>query len=348
MQNNRNASIELLRIILIIFVIGFHIISYGPLHPDHYLSLGDKYYIPSIILESIFVPAVNCFIIISGFYGIKPNLRKFINLYTQVLSYSIIIALIFSIYSICNNKDFQIIALIKSFFPIITKQWWFFSSYIILFLLSPFLNRLTKENNYKQNILLWGTLFFALCIAPSISFPFIDGRGFNFIWFIFLYLSGRIIQKYNLIISIRKAIPLYILTIFIIILYSIFLAYIGKNKGYKSSSFSYDNIIVFLEGITLFWIFIKIKITKGSKQIKAIAQTVFGIYLFHEHPLIKFQIHSLFRSYEMPFYTHIIVTLTSIFIISFFIEYARLQISKVQSVYILRKVIYIKQLINKK
>ncbi len=69
----RKSNIELLRIILIVYILGFHFISYGVFNPNHPIGYESKLILPSIVLESIFVIAVNCFVLISGYFGIKNH-----------------------------------------------------------------------------------------------------------------------------------------------------------------------------------------------------------------------------------------------------------------------------------
>lgn len=326
MVKDRNCSIELLRVLLILFVVGFHVVSYGTLHPQHSLQLrdGSDFFI-SVIMEAIFVPAVNCFILISGFYSIKAKLFKFLRLYQQVFFYSTLITIAVGISSFMKPGNVEFISFTKSFFPIITNQWWFFSSYTVLFLLSPYINNIISSSSKRSDIRLFCILFFFLCIAPSLRFPFIGGRGFNFVWFIFIYITGMLMKKYDIKLTLKSSILYYAAFLMCIIGYSILLAYLGRFKGYKSSSFSYDNIFVFFESCSLFCLFLNFKIYRYKKVITSISSAVFGIYLFHEHPLIKFQLHRLFKEYlsGIPLYAYIILTMLGICTVGYIINKLR-------------------------
>ena len=82
----RNSSIELLRIVCMIFIVMHHIIitTIAPQFSSSFYNF----------LDFIFHTAVVIFIIISGYFGIHFKLNKFLKLWAQVLYYSITIGLI--------------------------------------------------------------------------------------------------------------------------------------------------------------------------------------------------------------------------------------------------------------
>ncbi len=93
-QKSRDSNFELFRIVLMIMVISIHYLLHGGvlknLTPD-----DTNYYIVNIIYSCIRV-AVNCFVLISGYFGIKFNIKKLIKFELQILFYSISIFIIFT------------------------------------------------------------------------------------------------------------------------------------------------------------------------------------------------------------------------------------------------------------
>lgn len=73
----KNSSIELLRILSIFFVVIHHIIVVGFDICGYNSSFipSTNYYV-GVFLNSLVVCGVNCFVLISGFYGIKNPFRK--------------------------------------------------------------------------------------------------------------------------------------------------------------------------------------------------------------------------------------------------------------------------------
>ena len=83
---------------------------------------------------------VDVFVIISGYFLINNNkgwfkLDKIIKLVGQVFFYSIVIYLVFCL---TGMRDVGIKSAIKALFPVTFSQWWFASTYFVLFLLHPF------------------------------------------------------------------------------------------------------------------------------------------------------------------------------------------------------------------
>lgn len=348
----RNSSIESLRILLIIFILGFHFISYGVFHPQHPITLTSPLIIPVTILESIFVIAVNCFVLISGYFGINNIISKLSRLYTQVLFYSISISSIYFAWQLYMGNDINYYQLLYSFIPVISKRWWFFTAYIILMLFSPILN-MTLNNyskRYTELFIIIGIVLFIIC--PTIKFPIIEDRGFGFISFMLLYLLGGYIRRYStLSYSTKFYLILYVISFLLISIHALILFFFGKNYGYRSSSFAYNNILVFVSSIFFFVIFLKLKIPP-SKPINRIATFVFGIYLFHEHPVIKDLLFDTLYSdstyYQEHFFSSILLVCLTLFISGCILDYIRQRIFSTRiTMYIQLKVVEIKNQILK-
>ena len=73
----RDSNIELLRIICMLFILIHHFIIHS-LVPDLFVRDGNinAYRVACIIVNGVVYVGVNCFILISGYYGIKFKLRS--------------------------------------------------------------------------------------------------------------------------------------------------------------------------------------------------------------------------------------------------------------------------------
>lgn len=82
-KTERHNGIELLRIISIIGIICMH--TFGAIYTvaeGHALIFG-------VFINSLFNIGVTCFALISGYFGIRRDFKKIINLELMVLFYSI-------------------------------------------------------------------------------------------------------------------------------------------------------------------------------------------------------------------------------------------------------------------
>lgn len=156
---NRESNFELLRIVSMIFIILHHLM----VHSNYNLGLDIN--VQKFIL-SIFrcggKLGVVLYVMITGYYMINKKgikIKKLVGLELQVLFYSIILFIIFKVFGNLNITSEMVS---KLFFPNISKTYWFFSSYFILYLCIPYLNKLIINISKRdfQKLLLIGFVFF--------------------------------------------------------------------------------------------------------------------------------------------------------------------------------------------
>ena len=89
-KTRRSSNIELLRIVLMSMIVLWHFIVHGIglAHPEAYESSEQNLAIPAIV-GTLLCYHVNCFIFISGYFGIKLSREKFLSLIIQLCFYSI-------------------------------------------------------------------------------------------------------------------------------------------------------------------------------------------------------------------------------------------------------------------
>ena len=134
-QQQRNSSFELLRIISMFLIVAHHYSVHSGFNFLEPLSVN-LYYAQCLASGGKF--GVNIFVLISGYFLCKSTFKwqKLIKLELQVLFYSIIIGVVFYIYS----EEKSLSNLVFSFLPLYSSEYWFYKAYFVLFLLSPFLN----------------------------------------------------------------------------------------------------------------------------------------------------------------------------------------------------------------
>lgn len=101
-------------------------------------------------LESLSFCAVNIYVIISGYFLVdsKFKFRKILKIWVEVIFYSLVLFVVSSMIT----ANFNGINFLKSTFPVILGNYWFVTVYIVLYLLSPFINKFIyslKKQQYK-------------------------------------------------------------------------------------------------------------------------------------------------------------------------------------------------------
>jgi surface polysaccharide O-acyltransferase-like enzyme len=321
----RDSNIELLRIVLISMILCLHYFKYsGTLHT---LKPSDLNYYPSFWLESLFIIAADCFVLITGYYQIneKFKLKKVIELWKQVIFYSVAISLIFWFVGI---EPITIHTLLQAFFPVITGTYWFVTTYIVLYLFSPFINTALnsiKKEDHKKLILVLAIFF---VILPSLTFTYFTDTGYSLYNFVFLYCVGAYIKKYDLPIKkLTYFLSGYFVCSFIILFGVTFFRMFSETPViFFSDPWNYNFIFVELAAICLFMVFRQIKIY--SEKINVIAASVFGIYLVSAHPFVinvlySEVLHSADYRYSPLLIPYMLFSGTCIFVSCLLIEFFR-------------------------
>lgn len=321
-MKNRESNIELLRIVLMIMIITHHIIVHGfgleNMVNDFFHHDKNKLYF-GLFINSFVIVGVNTFVFISGYYGVKFKLKVLVSILFQALFYSLFISLLFAVF---NHSMFDWEDLVRSIFPISGNVWWYLGVYLALYFISPFLNKGVDGIENKQLMFLLLGLLYLDCFAGFI-FKTVSGDGFTIFHFITIYILARFLRKINIII--KKPIRFFLVSALVLFCGTLFFVDIHKF-AFVWRLFSYNNPLLIFAAIMLFFTFKNIKVQ--SNFINLISSAVFGIYLIHEHPLIRKEIAhfiSQVRGKESLslLMLHIVCTIATIFTIGSLIELSR-------------------------
>ena len=296
MVKKRSSNFELLRIVLMFMIVCLHYNGKG-LDFSNIKFMSSKY-IFSNIVEAFSIVAVNCFVLISGYFlsnSRKIKIKKITHFWITVEIYSFGIFLAMILNNILQPKSVDII---KAIFPITNNMYWFATAYFGLYLIYPFLNILISNLSKKKYIYMLAILTFLQVIVTTLS-PFKNGvfdssTGYSLIWFIYLYFIGAYIRIYYVDnIKRRKYYFIgYILSSISIFLLNILNIYLSKKfnlfKNYIGDSYSYDHILAVIASVMLFLFFKNINIKQNAigNVINKISPAMFGVYLIHENYFI--------------------------------------------------------------
>lgn len=235
---------------------------------------------------------MNCFVLISGFFLIKSKtfkLSKLVKLWLQLLFYSISISVIFAIFF---NAEFSVGEWYKIVTPVVSQIWWFATTYVCLFILSPFINKMILNISQKEHLALIIVLTIAWSVIPWIFK--IDVEYNNLLWFIYLYAVAAYISLHHFGKgSVKKYFVIAISAYAFMILTNVMYDYVNVQNSilnYLLINPSYfiqqNSIPILIFSVSLLLMFKNMDI-KYNKIINIIASSVFGIYLIHDHPLVR-------------------------------------------------------------
>ena len=326
MNSSRNSTLELLRIISMIMVIGLHYMNKtigGGLNTELKVNI-----VSSHMIESICITSVNVFVLISGYFmqsAKTTGLKKAVDLYLVMLFYNLSC---FGIATATGQYPFSVRELIFAFFPFFTGLKWFLETYMILLLIAPFINKLLNCLNKSSHGFLIFIQIMLFSIWPSFlpSAPILDG-GYGITNFITLYFISSYIRKYISFPHTKKT-RLISLAVFAAscsaIAVSSFLPYFSQR------AWDYCYIFNILASAALFVFFLDLPKT-NVKIVNAIAGTTFGVYILHSmlyfQPFIYHSILHTERYYNSEYQTlHFLLSIVLLFAVCAIIDYCRQRI----------------------
>lgn len=312
-EKKRQANFELLRIIAMMMVIVLHYIVKGKMS----VKLSEDGSLTNHIwwlIQGFCNVAVNVYILISGYFMVKSQWRisKLVKLVCQVLFYSIVVGLVmygisrFDIFGPSLTSVYERAGVAAKYtltdwlniiLPIEYEHYWFATAYVVMYMLSPVLAVAIKELPQKQLKAVIIALLCFFCIPKSIN-PYLiptDSYGYDFGWFICLFLIAGYIRCYGISFfnSKAKALAVYIVSTLanwgICAATGAFCRSTGKLEYYMDMTYAYNYILVLVSSVALFyaWTYVEIKEGKFADVVCRIAPFTFGVYLLHENVGIR-------------------------------------------------------------
>lgn len=327
----RNTRIDILKSISMISVVGLHILGIGGILNN--TSVLDSSYFFVWGLNILFYSFVNCFGIVTGYFYIKyePKNYKIVQLWSKVVFYSIVMTFLIKLIM----KNGNVITTVSSFFPVITNQYWYFSAYIVLFCLIPYLNKLINSLTFQEQrrFLIIILFIFSFFGSLQIGDGFAIMNGYSPIWLIVLYSLGAIIRNNELKFRMdtKKILILIISILFFNVILKFLvdfltLKYFGESFG-GSFFIKYNSpTIIPLSILTFLLCLIQKKNMKFKSSFNFLSNHSFSVYLIHACPSV---LNSIFLN-EFKFFSlmnpivecfAIIILSSTIFFICIMIDY---------------------------
>lgn len=289
----RNSNIELLRIILMFMVILLHFNNSEMGGAFNYVENKPLNSFMLYFLESLSICAVNCFMIISGYflaYNKSVKFSKILDLLFIVVLYKLFD---FALSIILGLKSFSIKSFVACFIP----SNYFAIFYIITYIFSPFIIIVFDNISKKlQNILLILLLLIFVCLPTCIDIignigvnlnsisPIStngNGAGYTVVQFLIMLVVGMYLRRNEI-----KGNPFVLLSIYIIssLIMTIFIKHF-------SSLYNYCSMFTVINAVCIFLLFNRLHFS--SKIINFISKSVFSIYCLH----VGFTMNELWKNY---------------------------------------------------
>lgn len=300
----RDSNYELLRIVSMLFIITWHILINGMVL---YRTSGSVNFSFNFLFM-IIVVHVNLFMLITGYYQSKSEfkLKKVISFLLQIAFYNLIINSIFKVFGLVEYTNVEFLKQI-AFYN--SYSYWFFSCYIITYIISPFLNKFIVNLDKKEFKKLIGCLVLCFSVLPFLTGNLLfSTNGYSVYQFVLMYFIGAYIRKFNLNKNLLKKINIsqkrviYIVIFILCTIFNFSLIYLQKQMAVldsnilnslanimKDYSIFYNNPLVIIQAISLFLLFGTFDFK--NKVINKISSLTFGVYLIHESYYMRMNLY---------------------------------------------------------
>lgn len=322
----RQSSIELLRLLLMFMIIVHHSIVHGLglmglAHegslPMHFSSFEQPI---ATITNCFCICAVNCFVLISGYFSIKFTKKKFISLILTVVFYTFLGSSLYNIFQ--GNIKEGIWRLMFLSHP----TYWFVNAYLYLMVFAPLFNMMFDKLSPKYIKFVIATLIFISCYLGFIWHNAMNLDGYNVFQLIMMYCIGRYLAKFKQNKSKIHSFLQYV----ICSLLAGTLMYVLWIKGYPEKAWHlvcYNNPLLILSSIGLFQLFRGIQFKNSF--INKCAKSSFAIYLIQSSLICKTYYYPYFNEVHLKYSTGggiwLIIIVLAVGVVLFSIAFDKIQ-----------------------
>lgn len=244
-----------------------HTIAYG----GNELSAMNRYL---LIFANCFTNlGVTCFMLISGYFGVRFQLEKLIRLDLMVIFYTVLHLIIRVALGVPVGK----MDILSTVFPILSNQYWYLTAYFIIAILSGYLNKAAERLSRVQlRNILFVCLFLFSVVPTFLHFDILGSEGKNVVQMIVIYLIGRYIRLYDRH-TYRTGRLCAVLLLNILLTFLLEMA-LFTVTGHYSLFYRDCSIFTIVSAILLFTVFRNI--TFENRGINRIASGVLAVYVF--------------------------------------------------------------------
>lgn len=282
MKIERQSQIELLRclLMLMLLILHFNGLALGIPSTERLHSGNLLFPILQLSIENLTIIVVNCFVLISGYFGISFKISKLGSLFFQCLFFNL---LSLGILVACDVEILTVKSLLYSILAFSRSSLWFVPTYVALVCMSPMLNCFVKKAVKKDFLLTLVLLTFLNVYIGWLMKREINPVGYNIMQFIYLYYIGRYLSIWGNVQKMRvcsKFLLIGYLSISVVntILSTAFIYYLNEEKVW-SYILAYNNPLNIISAVCLLLYFMTLEIK--NKFINWVGASAFSVYLFH-------------------------------------------------------------------
>jgi surface polysaccharide O-acyltransferase-like enzyme len=268
----RQSNFELLRIVAMFMVLALHAnyASLGVPTREQLIATPD-FTLGRMLLEGLCIVAVNSFVLISGWFGIRWSRRGAVAFCWQVLFYG----LVGWLWALAIGREPVTLLGLKRVVGLASPLW-FVMAYGALYIISPVLNAFVETaSRGRFRTLLIAIFLFQFTYGWTCAADFIEA-GYSCFSLSALYLLARYMRLYGVRLSSGAGWGLYLGATILNLALMVFVTL----RGWVLDSISYVNPLVVAASVGLFFVFASLKM-RPNRLINWLGGAAFAVYLLH-------------------------------------------------------------------
>ena len=241
---------------------------------------------------------MNCYALASGFLTARCNIRKLMELWLQVMFYSLLITIVMEctvLHGTISREEW-----IYSFFPVTSGKNWYVTAYFGMMCLIPMIRLAMDYIDQRIYKYMLVGIFAIYSVLPTlVSYllqgayypdPFNVNRGYSSLWLCIMYLFGAYIRKYFNYHAVKKRLSLSVFGCMVLLTFlsKIIMEKVGNTEN-VNVLVDYTSPTIVLGSIALLIFFVNIRVdsTKLKQVITVLSGATLGVYLIHDNGLIR-------------------------------------------------------------
>lgn len=311
-KTNRVSNFELVRIISMLMIVCHHVLVHGvqQVVGNHNIVLW--------LLDNFVIFGVNIFLLISGYFTIKPTIKKFISL-MWICSFYKIFHLLFWTF-VLDTPQPILYWIAKPICVPFSTGGWFMDVFVLLFLISPIINKALNAMSKKEYVN--GLLILS---AINIIWGWILGDpvnpvGYSLMHFAYIYYIGygcRLLTENESSCNAsnrRKYIMILAASIVATMILTIMTFYMDLLVKLSA----YNNPLIILSSVMIFMLLIQ-GCQFYNKRVNFVAASMLPVYLIHDQGGVAAWYMELFKDAFINYGLQIFIVIAIALIASLFV-----------------------------
>ena len=334
MTKTRDSNMELLRITAMLFILMIHATYRALPFPDSgTIEANASSSFLMLLSRSAFIMGVDLFVMLSGWFGIRPRLSRLSELLFQILFFGVLCLI--AVYLVTGSLPSPPLQCMLSILMLNESSYWFIKCYLALYLFAPVLNAFVEQATKRQ---------FTLVLCGLFAFQFAFGwifeattwilAGYSLPFFMCLYLLARYMHVHQPRFTQFSRTTDLAIYLGIVALVTITAFIMRRYFNLGGVLFFYNSPTTILAATYLLLFFSKLRFS--SKVVNWLAVSTLAIYLTHSSDFLARYYDGAIRQWfynetRMIFILYAYLLITGVFFGSIFIDKLRLLVWKLLS-----------------